>query len=508
VDYANAGGFDIATADVTGDDVLDLVTVGGPIYGFKVLPGNGSGGAGDGTFGSAQDYTAGFGPGLVTGQWGVLLGDFDVDSRQDVAIANRYTENVSITLNNGSGFETAVKYALFAGSSPRAIASGFFNGDNVPDLAVADFGTGGNHATDHWISVLLGDAGNPGTFLPEVKYDAVYQNNPFGVTPADIVAADFDGDGKTDLATANTSSDDIDVFLGNGDGTFQTGVHYGYDALDCISNWHLAAGDLNGDLKPDIACVCSSHLSERLAVFLNQGGGTFPGTQSPLIVQYPTGGFPRDPALADLNGDGHLDAVVANYGTGGESSISVLEGNGDGTFKARIDYATGSGAYSEAVTVGDFNGDGMPDIAVVNVSGNTTSVFINDTVANPPPPTLSAVAPATATTGAGSVTLTVTGTNFFRDSVIRFDGSSIATTYSSPSELNGTLTGEDLAAPGSFPVTVFTPGPGGGSSNAVDFSVVALGEAGVPLLSTSGAITLIAGILLVGVARARRNSFD
>jgi len=503
VNYSNAGGIDVTTADVTGDNILDLITIGGSTYGFKVLPGSGTGGVGDGTFGSPQNYTSGFGPGLATGQWGVVAGDFNNDSKQDIAIANRYTENVSIVINNGSGFNTAVHYSLFEGSSPRAITTGYFNNDNVLDLAVADWGFPPDHTTDHWISVLLGDVNNPGTFFPEVKYDAVYQGNPYGVTPADIIAADFDGDGKVDLATANTSSDDAVVFVGNGDGTFQAGVHYGYASINsngtCVSDSSIDAGDLNGDGRIDIVIGCGTTF--RAKVLLNQGNGTFPASNSPLIVLYATGNRVRDVRLGELNNDGSLDMVTANGNTGtGEGNMSVFEGTGDGTFKPRTDYATGMNPLAHSVVIADFNGDGKKDIAVANFVLSTVSVFINETVMNPIAPTLTSISPSSVVDGGTPFTLTVTGTDFYPDSVINCNGTFLTTTYSSSTELTAIIPTGNLIGVGSNPITVFTPGPGGGASNAINLIV----SADIPALSNPGVMALVVLLLLGGLAAARR----
>jgi hypothetical protein len=504
VDYSNAGGLAIATADVTGDGILDLITVGWSIYGFKVLPGNGSNGVGDGTFGTPVNYTSGFGTGLATGQNDVITGDFDNDGRIDVAVVNKQTENVSIAINNGSGFNTAVNYPLFASSNPRAITTGNFNNDSALDLAIADFGDPSDHTTDHWISVLLGSTTTPGTFLPEVKYDAG-ESLPFGEAPADIVVADFNGDGITDLAVAGTGGDNTSVFLGNGsgghgDGTFQTGVHYGYVSGQCISQVSIDAGNLNADGQVDIVMGCGTTLNAE--VLLNQGSGTFPPAGSPLIALYPTSQKVANISLGDLNGDGNLDMVtaVANTGDGSGSKIEVFEGNGDGTFKTRTDYSVGAdNAYPAGLVIADFNGDGLNDIATANLVANTISVFLNTTVLTPPAPTLTYIVPSSAGVGGAAFVLTVTGTNFVGDSIIQWNGAPLATAYVSPTQLTATVLASDLTSEGNASITVFTPSPGGGTSNAINFPVLL----NIPILSGAGLVALMVILLLGGSVVAR-----
>ena len=168
-----------------------------------------------------------------------------------------------------------------------------------------------------------------------------------------VVTADFDGDGKLDLASAGGT---VRIYLGNGDGTFRVGQTY------AACNAHgLAVGDFNQDGIPDLV-VADAGCGE-VTILLGVGDGTFTegGTFS-------TGGIskfsPYSVAVGDFNSDGKLDLVTADETL---NKASVLIGNGDGTFQTHVDYITG--ADSRKVVTGDFNGDGRLDFAVSSHNG-------------------------------------------------------------------------------------------------------------------------------------------
>jgi hypothetical protein len=170
--------------------------------------------------------------------------------------------------------------------------------------------------------------------------------------PFNVITSDLDGDGNLDLASANVGDSNVSVFLGRGDGTFEDQVLY--DASFAIS---LAAGDFNGDGAQDLAVLGSDNThggNGRLFLMLGNGDGTF---QAP--TETAAGNAPYYIAVGDLNRDGKLDAVVANYTTGSKL-VSVFLGNGDGTFQPRATYAVGQ--YPQHVEIGDLNNDGRLDV--------------------------------------------------------------------------------------------------------------------------------------------------
>jgi hypothetical protein len=183
------------------------------------------------------------------------------------------------------------------------------------------------------------------------------------LTPNDVTTTKFTTSGHLDLAVA-TGNNTISVLLGNGTGTFPTHVQYAVPG----NPYAIIHGDFNGDGKQDLATA--DQYSSQVSVLLGNGDGTFGGH-----VEYAgaAGGAPVALATADLNGDGKLDIVLVNYKT---NNVSVLLGNGDGTFQTHAEYATGNGPMG--VAIGDLNGDGKLDLVVANSIDNTVSVLLGN----------------------------------------------------------------------------------------------------------------------------------
>jgi len=206
---------------------------------------------------------------------------------------------------------------------------------------------------------------------------------------------DFNGDGRPDLAVtngANTTSGavpgNLAVLLGNGDGTFQAAR-----TIDVgITPAFVAVRDVNGDGRPDLAVA--NFRSNDVSVLLGNGDGTF---QAPR--NFDTGTGPLSIAVGDVNSDGQADLAVANFDFNirGPNTVSVLLGNGDGTFQAAQAFSVGTNPAS--VAVGDFNGDVRQDLAVGNFNSDNVSVLINNTALAPNSLTVNR-----AGTGSGTVT--------------------------------------------------------------------------------------------------------
>ena len=326
---------------------------------------------------------------LVTDDAQIALADFNGDGHLDLVTNN------SIFMGNGDGtFQAPVTYTAESGG--YAFATGDFNGDGKPDFASASVSTS---TADGVVAIWLNKG--DGTFQPPVFYS-------IGAVPASIVVGDFNNDGIADVAVASSAgqASGIGILLGVGDGTFMPVVTYltgesksalavadfdGDGNADIVASasasfggvtillgagdgtFHtagtyspgfpvaVAVGDFNNDGKPDFVVACSS--VNFLDVFLNNGDGTFSEqTEQPLT---PAFGFAVGPGLAvgDFDGDGNPDIAFA--GTG-ESSISVFMGMGDGTFHGAVSFAAGSNP--PFLVAGEFNGDGRTDLAVVNAS--------------------------------------------------------------------------------------------------------------------------------------------
>ena len=238
--------------------------------------------------------------------------------------------------------------------------------------------------------------------LAALAYCALAQANGLFVTPdypalntpSGVVMADVNGDGKLDAVVLGADGS-VAVYLGNGDGTFKSPGHY-YAAGS--GPQALAVADLNHDGKPDIVVVNTT--SGTVSVMLGNGDGTFQdqtlsdvatnsGTPAPT---YPVGNSPIYVAIADLNGDGIPDLLVANYTDG---TLSILLGMGDGTFKPQTTIPVGRGP--DCINIADFNGDGKPDILVSNAVDGTLGLMLGNGDGTFRPETLTRVSAPTNT---------------------------------------------------------------------------------------------------------------
>jgi hypothetical protein len=269
-DYFHVG---IATADVNGDQAIDIIAATGEQKTIAVLLGNG-----DGTFSLRGQFNTG-----ETAS-SLAIGDFNRDNKPDVATANYYAGSVSILLGGGDGTFTLAR--TVPSGRGLSIAVGDFDKDQKADLAVA-------LDLDSAVAILFGKAN--GTFEAPIVY-------PLGLhasAPQYVATADLNGDGHLDLVTALKLNFGIAVQFGNRHGTFSSPVIY---VTGGYPSW-LALADLNGDRHVDI--VVANWVDASLGLLLGDGTGTFlPQPNIPLT------GRGYSVAAGDFNGDGKVDLVA------------------------------------------------------------------------------------------------------------------------------------------------------------------------------------------------------
>jgi uncharacterized repeat protein (TIGR01451 family) len=246
-------------------------------------------------------------------------------------------------LGRGSdGFDEAISHR--PGYRPLGVALGDVNEDGILDAVVT------HHDSDR-VSVNPGQNDDTFRFRFGPSYDV-------GDGPDSVALADLDGDTMLDIVTANLSSDDVSVLLGNGDGTFQTSAAFSAGEYPLS----LTLGDMNGDHFPDIVVT---NIESTVSVLINNGNGTFQAARQTAVTDSPRAG-----AIGDLDFDGKLDLVVAGANPG--EGIFVLRGDGNGGFLS-IEEINGPNARSAAL--GHMNGDGDLDIVVADFRSTNIWVF-------------------------------------------------------------------------------------------------------------------------------------
>jgi hypothetical protein len=277
----------------------------------------------------------------------------------DITVAGTAAVNV-VNPSPGGGASNTVYFQVGNVSAIKPLTKTSMTvGKGPAGIVSADFNGDGitdlalTNGTSNTVSVLLGTGNGKFTLKATVAT---------GKTPAGLVAGDFNGDQKLDLAIANTADNSVTVLLGNGDGTFTASTQVPSVNAGPVA---LAAGDFNGDGRLDLAIANS--VESDLSVLLGNGDGTFQLEAAGAT----TGVAPHGVAIGDMDGNGILDLVVVNQGS---NTVSLLPGNGDGSFG--LTGAPPTGNSPVAVAVADINGDGNLDILVANQADSTVTVLI------------------------------------------------------------------------------------------------------------------------------------
>jgi trimeric autotransporter adhesin len=410
---------DARLVDLNGDGKVDLIVTSPSNDRISILRNTTPPGAAAPTFAAAQTFS--------TGDYPLALGvaDLNGDGKPDLVTANYLGSTISVLLNTtdvtGTSLSFTAQMPFATGLHPESVSIADVNGDGMPDLVVPNqgdntvsvfrntmaagaaspsfaaaqaFGVGVLSAFAQCVD-LNGD-GKPdiavvnngdanvsvlrNTTVPGATQLSFSLQQTFGLaSPAALVAADFNGDGRIDLAAANRNSNNVSVLLNT---TPASAAILGFTTQQGVPTPGGAfAGigvDINGDGKPDLVSV-DAQLNSSVDVELNT---TAPGAMTPAFTAAQTfslGGtiFPKAVVAADLNGDGRQDLIVAKFST---NSVAVLlnttaPGASSASFAAAQDFATGTGPYS--VCAADINGDGRPDLVVANPTNNNVSVLLN-----------------------------------------------------------------------------------------------------------------------------------
>jgi len=284
--------------------------------------------------------------------------DVNKDGNLDIVVANG-SGSVSVYLGDGKGrFAQAQGSPFPAGENCADVAAGDFNNDGNLDVALANHGVKA-------VTILLGNGKGQFSFAPGSPINVASNPHPHG-----IAVGDFDHDGKLDVATDSWAENRVLVLFGKGDGTFRPpGVKFDVGKMPYQ---RLRSADLNDDGNSDI--ITSNFESNSISVLLGDGNGGF------TRKDFPAPPNPFGIAIADVDGDKHLDVVIGHYsGQGADRSknaMSVLLGDGEGSFTLAKGSPFSTGHYPGTVAAGDINGDGVADIVVPNYEDRTLTVYL------------------------------------------------------------------------------------------------------------------------------------
>ncbi|MBV9957301.1 MAG: VCBS repeat-containing protein [Acidobacteria bacterium] len=334
--------YDVVPGDFNLDGKPDIAVADYSVSSVRVAFGDGSG-----SFASVNTFAVGLNP------TSLAVGDFNGDGKPDLVTANNGTVYVTVLLNNGTGgFSAAADYS--AGGTPEKVLAADFNGDGKSDVAVTSL-------VGNFITILINNG--TGGLLSPVYYPST------GSRPRDIVASDFNNDGKVDLATANgLNGATVSILLGTGTGTFNGLAAFQIFGLPFLSS--LAAGDYNGDGKNDLVVASDNGTAANVRGLLGNGNGTF--TAGAIIAN--SIALPSDVVLDYVNSDNKLDVVVLHDDLWRGWAANIYYGDGAGGTTLSQVVLMGGSAHS--VVVADLNGDSQKDLVTDFVTGSDAGLSV------------------------------------------------------------------------------------------------------------------------------------
>lgn len=290
----------------------------------------------------------------------IAAGDLNGDGKPDLIVGDQDNESLAVLLGSGDGrFAEAEGSPFFINALAEDLELADMNGDDLLDVAIA------NHDVSR-LSVLLGNGRGQFSASPHSPINVNSRPHPHG-----IAVGDFNQDGTMDLATESWENDELIVVYGN-DAGFSSLPH---DRLK-VGNFpyfKLRSSDLNGDGRPDL--IATNWGGSSVSVLLANEAGRFHSSNF-----IPTAPSPFAVAVGDLNGDDYEDLVVAHrVGNSRDNSadgLTVLLGDGAGDFTPFSDPLPEVGKSPTSVAAGDFNGDGLEDIAVANYASSDVTVLV------------------------------------------------------------------------------------------------------------------------------------
>src|SRR5262245_1854667 len=338
----------VSVADLNSDGQLDLVTANSLSSNVSILLGKG-----DGTFQNAANSPL---P-VATNASSVSIADLNLDGKMDLLVSDSATNKVQLFLGDGAAaFSEASGSPITTGFSPFWAAVADFNLDGRPDFAVANRGA-------NTVSVEL----NSCSAQPcgGISF-TVAAGSPFSAQNRALVTADFNLDGKLDVAAVSHDTNNLSILLGNGSGGFTAAA--GSPINDGAGSLSLTSGDFNRDGKPDLAVARSG--SSGVSILIGNGTGAF---SAPQLVGGLSITFPQWVAVADFNRDGKPDVVTVAIG-----GVFILLGDGAGDFAIAPNSPAATGSSPKSLVVADFNGDAKSDVAVANSGSNNVTVLLGD----------------------------------------------------------------------------------------------------------------------------------